>query len=48
MKEEIQKVGFAFFIVQMRDGDILGLNQFELEHAKCYTRNMTTIKSNVP
>jgi hypothetical protein len=42
MKEEIQKVGFALSIVQMRDGDNLRLNQFELEHAKCYIRNMTT------
>ncbi len=48
MKEEIKKVGSALFIVQMKDGDILGLNQFKLEHAKCYTRNMSTTKSNVP
>jgi hypothetical protein len=48
MKKEIQKVGSTLSIVQMKDGDILGLSQFELEHAKCYTRNMTTTKSNVP
>jgi hypothetical protein len=45
MKKEIQKVWSTLSIVQMKDGDILG---HELEHAKCYTRNMTTTKSNVP